>query len=678
MHRPGKLLLIGKVGSTIVVLLALLSSCSPTPGKGHQDFKEQLTRVDSLYFSGKRPQSLVLLRSLRPKITDDKNILASYYSLMARYYTRSHAETILYADSALALFPDKDAIEQFPDGYYQSTALQGYLCLRSGKYVTALDYFDKAKKILPQTGVCDDGTLDTQMGVIYYWQKNFRLAARYWLSCYKKLGTCVTTTNGQIVFLRLGALSNAGVSYEQSGMLDSAGRYYSSELKELNGALAAKLVSREAINPTLAVLYDNMGGLYLKLGRLDSARYYLNKCLALPDRGIDGAQIPPLIKLADLDIQTGNLAAAYQLFGRSKKLLDKYRKDNVDSDVRWKRLYAVYLEKIGRRDSVFYYLNQYISRKDTLDKNGITLYRLNVQRELDGIQQQRSLTELSQQDKLKKLYLMGIGVMALLSFAIIYLIYRSLKKERKNYTVATLRNQQLQQTLNELEQANQNYSRIMQVMAHDLRNPLAGMTGLASVLQLEDGFNDESKHMLQLIETTGTHSIEMINELLTTGLTDELEQIVTQNFDLKALLYDSVELLQFKAKEKGQKILFNGPDGPVMANINHEKMWRVFNNLIVNAVKFSHRGGEINVGIKQLGNEIIISVADTGIGIAPENAERIFEMFTPAKQAGTNGEHPFGLGLSITRRIVKLHGGKIWFDSTLGKGTTFYVALPAN
>jgi len=678
MHFPNKLLPIGKVSLTVLVLIALLPSCSQKSGSEHQNFKKQLGRVDSLYFSDKRAESLILLSSLRPQISDDKNILGSYYSLMARYYSRSGKESRAYADSALALFPDKETIDRFPDGYYQATLLHGNMCLKSGKYVTALDFFDKAKKILPLTGVCDDGNLDTQLGVIYYWQKNFKLAARYWLACYKKLGSCVTTTNGQTVFLRLGALSNAGVSYEQSGILDSAGYYYRSELKELNKALAAKLVKREAVNPTLAVLYDNLGGLYLKLGQRDSARYYLTQCLALPDRGIDGARIPPLIKLADLDIQTGNLAAAYQSFGQSKKLLDKYRKDNIDSDVRWKRLYASYLEKTGRRDSVFYYLNQYISSKDTLDKKGVTLYRLNVQRELDGIQQQRSLTELSQKDQLKKLYLVGIGVIALLSFVIIYLVYRNLKKQRKNYSVATLRNQQLQQTLSELELANQNYIRIMQVMAHDLRNPLAGMIGLSTVLQMEKEHNAESKQMLKLIETTGTHSIEMINELLTTGLTDEHEQIVTQNFDLKSLLYDSVELLQFKAKEKGQKILFDGPDTSVIANINHEKMWRVFNNLIVNAIKFSHQGGEIKVQIKQQANQIIISVADNGVGIAPENSEKVFEMFTSAKKAGTNGEHPFGLGLSITKRIVKLHGGKIWFDSTVDVGTTFYIALPAN
>jgi len=148
--------------------------------------------------------------------------------------------------------------------------------------------------------------------------------------------------------------------------------------------------------------------------------------------------------------------------------------------------------------------------------------------------------------------------------------------------------------------------------------------------------------------------------------------------DVKALLYDSVELLQFKASEKQQQLVFDGTERPVMCRINQEKIWRVFNNLIVNAIKFSYEGTQIKIAILQEQHKITVSVADSGIGIPDKNKDAIFEMFTHAKKVGTKGEQPFGLGLSISKRIIEKHHGKIWFDSMPGTGTTFYVEIPCD
>jgi len=183
---------------------------------------------------------------------------------------------------------------------------------------------------------------------------------------------------------------------------------------------------------------------------------------------------------------------------------------------------------------------------------------------------------------------------------------------------------------------------------------------------------------LHLIESTGIHSMEMISELLKNGLADDNEALVTEMVDVKALLYDSVELLQFKAAEKQQQLIFDGTGQPVMCRISQEQIWRVFNNLIVNAIKFSYEQTQIKIDIVQEQHKIIVSVADSGVGIPDKNKEAIFEMFTHAKRVGTNGEQPFGLGLSISKRIVEKHRGKIWFTSKQGIGTTFYIELPCD
>jgi signal transduction histidine kinase len=202
------------------------------------------------------------------------------------------------------------------------------------------------------------------------------------------------------------------------------------------------------------------------------------------------------------------------------------------------------------------------------------------------------------------------------------------------------------------------------------------MTGLASVLLEDDDINDETKHMLRLIESTGLHTIEMISELLKTGLADENEKLAKIPLDIKALVFDSVELLQFRANEKQQQILLESEDKPIIAEVNHEKIWRVINNLIVNAIKFSHFNGIIRVGVAADEENVLISVADNGIGIPDDQKEIVFEMFTPAKKPGTDGEQPFGLGLSISKRIIDMHKGRIWLESKVNKGTTFFIELP--
>jgi len=284
--------------------------------------------------------------------------------------------------------------------------------------------------------------------------------------------------------------------------------------------------------------------------------------------------------------------------------------------------------------------------------------------------------ELQAENKLRSVYATGFTIIVALFVLIFFLIFRNLKKSQKNTLETTAKNKQLQQTLSELELVNQNYIRVMRVMAHDLKNPLSGITGIVSVVLEENELSDENKYMLRLIETTGNNSMVMIDELLTSGLADANEPLVKQQTDITALLYDSVELLRFKAGEKQQELLFEHDHTPIIADINTEKIWRVFNNIIVNAIKFSPVGGTIVVDIK-LDESIIISVADNGIGIPFDQKNNIYEMFTTAKRVGTDGEKPFGLGLSISKKIIEMHNGRIWFENRQDSGTIFYIELPA-
>ncbi|MBL7717195.1 MAG: hypothetical protein JNL72_00055, partial [Flavipsychrobacter sp.] len=147
--------------------------------------------------------------------------------------------------------------------------------------------------------------------------------------------------------------------------------------------------------------------------------------------------------------------------------------------------------------------------------------------------------------------------------------------------------------------------------------------------------------------------------------------------DLNDLLKTCMNLLRFRAAQKNQQLtLIQNSNKHIDIYVNKEKIIRVISNIINNAIKFTPAGGLISIQAKAQERQALILVKDQGIGIPDEYKDKIFDMFTEAKRTGTDGEKPFGLGLSISRQIVEAHNGKIWFDSTPEKGTTFYISIP--
>lgn len=665
-----------KFNLCLLFFVLVFSACLNKDQYADSKAKKQLHFIDSILAIGKDDSAVNILLKTRSQISSSDPAISVFYVMEANLNFMQPEKMDLFADSALAFFDSDSKIKKYPNEYFNALLAKGDACLKTAKYVSALNYYYKART-LSATQKCDDGTLDGKMGIIYYGQQNFKMAARYWGESYNRLEQCHDGIPAEKMFnIEQGALNNTGFSYERASILDSADYFYQLDLQLINRADSNNVISKRNILPARAVLYDNLGGLNLKWGRLTAAETYLNKSIAIPLPDINGLKIPPLLKLAELYLTVGDNKKAITVFLKSRALLDRFGQDNRGSEIKWYKLFAEYLFKINQPAKAYLNQDRYIKLRDSVDNTSAEFYRLDVERELSGISQQQQLIELEQKDKIRWLYLVGISITVFLFVVIIFLINRNLKRAQKNNKAATQHNRQLQIALDELELLNKNYIRIMRVMAHDLRNPLSGITGLSAVLLEEDSLSDENKHMVRLIEATSLHTIEMINELLKSGLADESEQMVKQDVDLRSLLYDSVELLQFRANEKHQQLLFEGDDKPIIARVNHEKIWRVFNNLIVNAIKFSHENGVIRTGIRIKNNRIIIYVADNGIGIPYKDKDTIFDMFTPAKKTGTNGEEPFGLGLSISKRIIEMHKGKIWFENNPEGGVIFFIELP--
>jgi len=225
-----------------------------------------------------------------------------------------------------------------------------------------------------------------------------------------------------------------------------------------------------------------------------------------------------------------------------------------------------------------------------------------------------------------------------------------------------------------LEERNTEKDRILKVVAHDLRTPVASISMLTD-LMLEEGNEADKKEMLLLTKAASENSLALIAEILEATMITANAHLFKEKVGINSLIAESIELLRLKAKQKEQQIIVQLLADEKLVLLNKEKIKRVINNLITNAIKFSNYGSVINVKATAKDNTVRIAIKDEGIGIPDNMKSKVFDVFTDARKEGTSGEKPFGLGLSICRQIIEAHEGNIWFKSNLGKGSTFYIEL---
>ena len=174
-----------------------------------------------------------------------------------------------------------------------------------------------------------------------------------------------------------------------------------------------------------------------------------------------------------------------------------------------------------------------------------------------------------------------------------------------------------------------------------------------------------------MIKVSAKNSLELVGDLLNRN--SFKGELTKEPIDLKEMLQYSISMLTTKAEEKGQRIDFFAKS--IVRPVNRAKIWRVMSNLITNAIKFSPNHAVISVSLEKKDDKALIIIKDHGIGISQSDKNEVFSMFSEAKREGTAGEEAFGLGLAISKQIVESHNGKIWFESEVGKGTTFFVEL---
>jgi signal transduction histidine kinase len=231
----------------------------------------------------------------------------------------------------------------------------------------------------------------------------------------------------------------------------------------------------------------------------------------------------------------------------------------------------------------------------------------------------------------------------------------------------------------QLDAASRHKSEFLANMSHELRTPLNAVIGFSEVL-LERMFgevNEKQTEYLQDILSSGQHLLSLINDILDLSKIEagRLELELTK-FYLPVALENALTLVRERATRHGIALDLAVDDrlGDFMGD--ERKIRQVLLNLLSNAVKFTPEGGRVSVTAVPADASVEISVSDTGIGIAPEDQEAIFEEFRQAGSDEARKREGTGLGLTLAKKFVEMHGGRIWVESQVGKGSTFTFTLP--
>jgi two-component system, NtrC family, sensor kinase len=238
--------------------------------------------------------------------------------------------------------------------------------------------------------------------------------------------------------------------------------------------------------------------------------------------------------------------------------------------------------------------------------------------------------------------------------------------------------QEIEDKSHQLEVASQHKSEFLANMSHELRTPLNAIIGFSEVLneRMFGDLNEKQDEYLKDIYASGTHLLSLINDILDLSKIEagRMELELT-DFHLPTALDSALTLVRERAARRGLALHLSVDEQLGQMRADERKVRQVVLNLLSNAIKFTPEGGRIEVAAVAKDGFVEVSVSDTGVGMAPEDQEAVFEEF---RQVGTADKkvEGTGLGLTLCRKFVELHGGKIWVKSQVGVGSTFTFTTP--
>ena len=255
-------------------------------------------------------------------------------------------------------------------------------------------------------------------------------------------------------------------------------------------------------------------------------------------------------------------------------------------------------------------------------------------------------------------------------------LVRKLREANENLVVTSLRAQDLQ---DQAEAAVQRQTEFLSMLAHELRNPLAPISMAADLLGKISSAHPQLPRIQQIISRQVSHMKHLLDDLLDASRVSSGKITLKKNYLLLAdVVRSAAEISQPVLNSHNQELMIDLPQQPVVIDGDATRLSQVFSNLLINASKYSPPGKSISVSARHSADgKVAVSIKDQGVGIEPDVQSYIFDLFTQAPRTLDRSEGGLGIGLSMVRTLVELHGGSVQVHSDgLGHGSEFTVVLP--
>jgi PAS domain S-box-containing protein len=214
------------------------------------------------------------------------------------------------------------------------------------------------------------------------------------------------------------------------------------------------------------------------------------------------------------------------------------------------------------------------------------------------------------------------------------------------------------------------------MLSHELRNPLAPILNAVQLLQLQKGQNSVQQKALAIIERQVGQLTHLVGDLLevSRAITGRI-QLCQEQVAVSSIVERAVETARPLIDQRRHELTVSLPPDPIWLYADASRLEQVVTNLLTNAAKYTNEGGHIWLSAQQEGDKAVLRVRDTGLGIAPAFLPHVFDLFTQAERSSDRSQGGLGIGLTLAKRLVEMHGGTIGVSSTLGQGSEFVVSL---
>jgi signal transduction histidine kinase len=588
-----------------------------------------------------------------------------YCSIGKLYWNRNPDSAILMAQKAVEI----SQLNKFEKGIAFGLQVKGVAYTGKGKYPEALNCHLQALRISERLGLEDlvRGNFN-DIGMLYTAMGEYAKALDY-------LERALEMTRKSTDKTLLSALLvNIAEVHRKRNQLDSAIVY---------NRQALQIAREQSDSLTMAITLLNIGDIYNKKSQPEKALGYLGTSLHISEKIRDEEGIAWSNSLiAETYYQSHQYEKSV---GYAEKGLLQAKKLGINeiTKLAYHTLYSDYKE-LGDYKKALEARDGEMTLNDSLynlekDKE---IKRLQSDYDLERTQHQIDLLnkdKLIQQSQIAKeriTHYLFVGLAFLLALWAFILVRSNSQKQRLNKLLRD-QNKEIVTQNQQLEEINAIKNKLLSIIGHDLRSPVSSLKGFVDLLKSSTLTEQQIRHFSNLMSNSLVGTSNLLDNLLFWAKSQmEGMRVNAQYFDLLPVIRQNKDLVQGRAEEKEVSLLIDETRGPVRVYADEIMVDMVIRNLVENAIKFSRPGDRVTIGTHVKADCVTIIIRDTGLGILQEDQSKIFNRSVSHTTSGTSREKGSGLGLSLCKELVEKNGGKIWFESEPGTGTSFTFTLP--